>query len=79
MVLNIRKRREALGLAQISCAALLGVSPSVLSQWESEVALPRTRDLPQLAKVLRCDYNGLFVEQPFDSCDPDGIYDQYTA
>lgn len=66
MILKLRERREALGLPQGTCAAAMGVSQSVLSQWENEVALPRTRDLPQVARALRCSISELFVEDPYD-------------
>lgn len=66
MVLKIRERRESLGLAQGPCAAAMGVSQSVLSMWETESALPRTRDLPLIARVLECSISELFVEDPFD-------------
>ena len=66
MVMKLRELREALGLSQRTCAAAMGVSQSVLSMWESENALPRTRDLPLIARVLECSISELFVEDPYD-------------
>ena len=66
MVLRIRERREALGLTQTACAASLGVAQNVLSMWENETALPRTKDIPLLVRVLECDsYDDLFVDPPY--------------
>ena len=39
----------------------MGVQPSVICNWESETALPRTRQLPALAEALGCTINDLFV------------------
>lgn len=77
--MRIKELREAADLTQQQLADRMGVVRGAVTNWETENALPRTRDLPLLAKVLRCDYNAMFVEQPFDGCDPDGLYDQYTA
>ena len=38
----------------------MGVAPYVVEQWECETALPRTRELPLLAKVLGCGIGDLF-------------------
>lgn len=76
---NIRALREAAGLTVPQLAASMGVSPVVVDQWETDRIRPRLSDLPLLVKVLGCDYNAVFVEQPFDGCDPDGLCDQYTA
>ena len=79
MVMRIKERREAAGLSQQQLADSMGVAQSNVVGWEKESYLPRARQMPLLAKVLRCDYNAMFVEQPFDGCDPDGLCDQYTA
>lgn len=53
--------REAAGLTQCELADQMGVSQTTVSQWETEVALPRARDLPKLANVLGCTISDLFV------------------
>lgn len=63
MVLRIRELREAAGMQQKQLAALMGVLPSVISNWEAETALPRTRQLPQLAYFLRCTIDDLFAPE----------------
>lgn len=60
-VMQIRKLREDRGILQLQLAASMGVAQSVVSNWESEVALPRTRQLPQLAQVLGCSIDELFM------------------
>jgi transcriptional regulator with XRE-family HTH domain len=77
--MRIREIREAADMTQPQLAVAMGVTQSAVSNWETENFLPRAAQLPLLAKVLRCDYNAMFVEQPFDGCDPDGLCDQYTA
>lgn len=61
MILRIRELREAAGISQKRLAELMGVQPSVICNWESETALPRTRQLPALAEALGCTINDLFV------------------
>lgn len=60
MVMRIRRLRKAAGMTQTQLATKLGLSQNSLSQWETEVVLPRTRDLPQLAEVLGCTIDELF-------------------
>lgn len=64
MVLQIESRRKAAGITQIQLAAHMGVTQGVVSNWEHEVILPRTRDLPRLARVLGCQIGDLFAEDP---------------
>lgn len=60
MVMRIRKCREKAGLQQKQLAESMGVLTSAVSNWESEVALPRARQLPLLAYVLGCSIDELF-------------------
>lgn len=62
--MKIKKLREKSGMLPSKLASQMGVSPSVISNWESEVALPRARDIPRLAAVLGCSIGDLFEEQP---------------
>ena len=68
MILRLRELREGLHLSQGACAEALGVSQNVLSQWEHEVALPRTRQLPLIASVLQCQIGDLFAEEAGRYC-----------
>lgn len=61
MVMKIRELREAKGLRQNQLAESMGEIPSVICNWEKEVALPKTRQLPRLAQVLECSIDELFV------------------
>lgn len=60
MVMRIKVLREAAGISQGNLAAQMGVSQSVLSNWETEVALPKSRDLPRLANVLGVTIDELY-------------------
>ena len=60
MILRIRELREAAGISQKRLAELMGVLPSVICNWESEVALPRTRQLPALAAAQGVTISELF-------------------
>ncbi len=61
MVMRIKLLREAQKISQTELAAKMGVAQNAISQWESEVALPRARDLPRLADLLGCRIDDLFV------------------
>ena len=63
MVMRIKALREAQGLSQKQLAASMGVVQSAVANWESESFLPKSRDLPDLARVLGCDINDLFVHE----------------
>jgi transcriptional regulator with XRE-family HTH domain len=63
MVMRIKKIRISRGIPQQNVASLMGVCPSAISNWESEVALPRTRQLPLLAKILNCEIGDLFEDE----------------
>lgn len=62
-VMRIRELRENCGKSQIQLASEMGVSQGVISEWENEIYLPKTRQLPLLCQCLTCSYNDLFVEQ----------------
>lgn len=60
MVMRIRELREAREMTQGELAERMGVDRTGVNKWESEVALPRARQLPQLAEVLGCSISELF-------------------
>lgn len=60
MVMRIKECRERAGLQQKQVAESMSVLTSAVSNWESEVALPRARQLPLLAQVLGCSIDDLF-------------------
>ena len=63
LVLRLRELREANGMSQQQFAAAMGVGQSVVSNWEAEVALPRTRQLPALAKIFGCSIDELYAPE----------------
>lgn len=64
MIMRIRELRELAGMTQQQVADSMGVLQSAVSNWESEVALPRARQLPLLARVLGCSIDELFAQEP---------------
>lgn len=61
MVMRIREYREQAGMTQRQLGVQMGVDCSSVTKWETEVALPKARELPRLAKVLGCSIDALFV------------------
>lgn len=62
MVMRIRELRRAAGMTQTQLADSMGVTQNAVSSWETEVALPRARQLPELAKLFGCTIDELFCE-----------------
>ena len=62
-IMRIRELRKEAGLTQVSLGIQLGMTQSIVSDWENEVYLPKARDLPLLARVLGCEINDLFVHE----------------
>ena len=60
MVMRIKRLREAAGITQSALADQMGVIQSSVCNWETEIALPKSKDLPRLAKVLGCSISDLF-------------------
>ena len=63
MVMRIKELREERNLPQKAVAEAMGVLPSAVCNWESEVALPKARQLPLLAHVLGCSISDLFAPE----------------
>ena len=68
MTMNIKKLREIAGMTQNQLAEQMGVMQTAVSNWENEVALPKARQLPLLAKVLGCTISDLFVPLNDEAC-----------
>lgn len=62
MVMRIRELREEASMTQKQLAENMGVIQNTVSNWETEVALPRSRQLPALAKVFDCRIDDLFCD-----------------
>lgn len=67
MLLRVKELRHAAGMTQVQLGETIGVAQNVVSQWETEVALPRVRQLPDLARALNCSIDELFA-QPEPAC-----------
>ncbi len=63
MIMRIKELRQMAGMTQQQVADSMGVLTSAVSNWESEVALPRARQLPLLARVLGCSIDELFSQE----------------
>ena len=57
---NLRRIRGELNLTQAELAQELGVTQSLVAQWERGASLPNAAKLPLLASVLRCTIDELF-------------------
>lgn len=68
MIMRIRELREAVGLTPECLAVQMGVVRTAVCNWEAETTLPKTRDLPLLAKVLGCTIGELFCPEEPDVC-----------
>ncbi|MDO5411903.1 MAG: helix-turn-helix transcriptional regulator [bacterium] len=64
MVMRIKELRKQANKTQMQLAAEMQVTQNCVSGWETGVALPRTRQLPDLARVLGCTIDELFVPEP---------------
>ena len=62
-IMRIRELRKAAGLTQTELGDNMGVSQTIVSDWENEVYLPKARQLPDLARVLNCEINDLYVTE----------------
>ena len=59
-MMRIRELREGAGMDQKDLAAEMGVNQNTVSNWETEVSLPKSRELPKLAKVFGCTISDLY-------------------
>ena len=59
---KIKQRREALNLTQGELAALVGVTQSAITNYESELSHPKELILYKLFEALDCDANFLFED-----------------
>lgn len=62
-VMRIRELRKQAGFTQATLAEAMGVTQTIASDWENEVYLPRTRQLPDLAKLFGVTINDLFTPE----------------
>ncbi len=62
-VMQIKALREKAEMSQAELATQMGYVQGAIGNWESEVALPKARDLPRLAKVLGCSISELFAPE----------------
>lgn len=71
MIMRIQELREAAGITQVQLALRMGISQGTVSQWENEIVLPKSRDLPQLANVLQCSIDALYNREDEDAVEYD--------
>lgn len=64
-MMRIREIRKELKMTQGELAEKMGVSQNTISGWEKELVYPSAKTLPQLADVLGCTINDLFVCNSF--------------
>lgn len=64
MIMRIKELREGQNLTQKALADKIAQLQSTVANWETELALPRARQLPDLARALNCSISDLFVDDP---------------
>ena len=62
-IMELEARRLEAGMSTEQVAAEMGVTRKTVCEWESELYLPKTRQLPQLAEVLGCGIGSLFARK----------------
>lgn len=67
MVMQIKKLRERANLTQQQLAEAMGTTQTGVSNWENEVSLPRTRELPRIAQLLGCSIDELYTTGDTDT------------
>lgn len=50
--MNFKELRESKNIKQMMLAERLGVKQGTISMWETGRSIPKTTDLPKIAKVL---------------------------
>lgn len=59
---RMQARREELGLSRLEVAAMLGVSPSAVSNYEKSISFPKEEVILRLFDCLKTDPNTLFQD-----------------
>lgn len=67
MVMQIKKLRERANMTQQQLAEAMGTTQTGVSNWENEVSLPRTRELPRLAQMMGCTIDELYAPNEGDT------------
>lgn len=62
-MIEIKAKREAVGLTQAKFADTLGVSRTAVAMWETTNAYPRAELLPRIAKLLDCTIDELYRQE----------------
>lgn len=62
-MMQIRALREKAGMTQAELAEKMDIRQSAVSNWESEISLPKAKDLPSLAKALGCTIDDLYADE----------------
>ncbi len=60
--MTIKEARRRKSFSQLELAEKLNVTQGAVSQWENEMASPRTALLPKLAEALECTVDELLQE-----------------
>ena len=68
---NLKRFRCALNMTQANLAQEVGVTQSLVAQWERGASMPSAARLPLLASVLNCTIDDLFSE-PDNETSPAG-------
>ena len=60
--MSIKSKREEAGITQTVLAEILNIKQSTVAKWETGKAMPQADKLPEIAKILGCAIDDLFIE-----------------
>lgn len=59
--MKLRTLRKEKGLTQVQLAEMIHVDQTAISQWERGITQPRLKHCLQLAKILGCNVEDIYV------------------
>lgn len=57
----LKELRQRKGMTQADLARIVGVTQSLVAQWERGASMPSAAKLPEIAKALDCTIDELFA------------------
>ena len=78
-LVGLAPRRKAAGYTQETFADALGVTRSLLAAWEAGRVWPSARWLPDMAALVRCPVEALFVAPSDTTIIPEGREDDHAG
>lgn len=64
IITGLKELRRTKSMTQADLARMIGVTQSVVAQWERGATMPNAAKLPELASMLNCTIDDLFGRTP---------------